>query len=51
MMLPDLGATVVKVERPDSGDDLRTIGRYPLLPNSADLAAGVPGKSFRLLYS
>lgn len=28
-MLADMGADVVKVERPDHGDDLRMVGRYP----------------------
>jgi crotonobetainyl-CoA:carnitine CoA-transferase CaiB-like acyl-CoA transferase len=28
-MLADMGADVVKVERSDHGDDLRTVGRYP----------------------
>jgi crotonobetainyl-CoA:carnitine CoA-transferase CaiB-like acyl-CoA transferase len=28
-MLADMGADVVKVERTDHGDDLRTVGRYP----------------------
>lgn len=28
-MLADMGADVVKVERPDHGDDLRSVGRYP----------------------
>tara|TARA_R110002124_G_scaffold104370_13_gene254373 strand:+ start:27140 stop:28222 length:1083 start_codon:yes stop_codon:yes gene_type:complete len=27
-MLADMGADVVKIERPDGGDDLRTVGRY-----------------------
>lgn len=29
MMLADMGADVVKVERRNGGDDLRTVGRYP----------------------
>ena len=29
MMLADMGADVVKVERREVGDDLRTVGRYP----------------------
>jgi len=29
MMLADMGADVVKVERPNVGDDLRHVGRYP----------------------
>lgn len=28
-MLADMGADVVKLERPGHGDDLRTVGRYP----------------------
>jgi crotonobetainyl-CoA:carnitine CoA-transferase CaiB-like acyl-CoA transferase len=28
-MLADMGADIVKVERPDHGDDLRTVSRYP----------------------
>lgn len=35
-MLADMGADVVKVERPDHGDDLRTVGRYPDRENHED---------------
>lgn len=28
-MLADMGADIVKVEKPDGGDDLRTVGHYP----------------------
>ncbi|MGH7716478.1 MAG: CaiB/BaiF CoA transferase family protein, partial [Vulcanimicrobiaceae bacterium] len=35
-MLADMGADVVKVERPGAGDDLRHIGRYPGRENHED---------------